>query len=303
MNKTVHVLVVLLCSYLVTSVSTIHAESKKVRYPAVAGAFYPYNKERLTKIIDGYLDNVGEPKIKGAVVGVVAPHAGYAYSGQIAAYAFKPLQGKSYDTVVILGPNHTVYGFSDISVYKEGMFKTPLGMAHIDEDFTKKIIDSDPEKFVYEPDLHRKEHAIEVEIPFLQHVLKGDFKIVPVVMGDYSRETVEKLAHAIMKASVGKKVLIVASCDLSHDKDYKTACAMDKKAVDTIAGLDLDALESYGKNRKTEMCGYGPVMILMYIAKSEGVSKGTVMKYANSGDVTGDKSGRIVGYASIVFSK
>jgi hypothetical protein len=294
---------ILLCFFVSTAGFSAFAEGGKVRYPAVAGAFYPYDQERLSKQIDGYLAGAGDVAVKGDIVGVVAPHAGYDYSGAIAGHAFKPLAGKKYDTVIILGPNHRVYGFRDVAIYKEGFFKTPLGNVPVDSEVALKILNADPAKFVSDPDLQTEEHSLEVMIPFLQRTLAPGFKIVPIMMGDYSRGTIERIAAEITKHTRGKKVLIVASCDLSHDKDYKTACEMDKRALDSIAKMDIGAVEKYEGSGKTEMCGYGPVMVLMHIARSEGVTKGQMLKYANSGDTTGNKEGRIVGYGAVVFAK
>jgi len=294
---------ILLCFFVSAAGSCVFAEGGKVRYPAVAGAFYPYDDERLSKQIDGYLAAAGDVAVKGEIVGIVAPHAGYHYSGAIAAYAFKTLAGKKYDTVIVLGPNHRVHGFRDVAIYKEGFFKTPLGNVPVDSEVALKILNADPAKFVSDPDLQTEEHSLEVEIPFLQRTLAPGFKIVPIMMGDYSRGTIERIATEIVKNTKGKKVLIVASCDLSHDKDYETACEMDRRALESIAKMDIGAVEKFEHAGKTEMCGYGPVMVLMHIARAEGVTKGRMLKYANSGDTTGDRSGRIVGYGAVVFAR
>lgn len=294
---------ILLCVFVCICSARAYAEGEKVRYPAVAGAFYPYDQERLSKKIDGYIAAAGEVNVSGDIVGIVAPHAGYDYSGPIAGYAFKPLVGKKYDTVVILGPNHRVYGFRDVAIFKEGFFKTPLGNVPVDSELALKILNADAAKFVSDPDLQTEEHSLEVMLPFLQRTLAPGFKIVPIMMGDYSRGTIERISHEIVKHTQGKKVLIVASCDLSHDKDYGTACEMDKKALDSIASMNIDAVEKLETGGKTEMCGYGPVMVLMHIARSHGVTNGQMLKYANSGDTTGDRNGRIVGYGAVVFAK
>ncbi|HRZ87081.1 MAG TPA: AmmeMemoRadiSam system protein B [bacterium] len=279
------------------------AEGGHIRYPAVAGAFYPYDAERLSKMIDGYLQDAGQVDVKGDIVGIVAPHAGYQYSGPVAAYAYKALAGRKYDTVVIIGVNHRMEGFRDISIYKEGLFKMPFGNVPVDAEYAQGIMSEQPKKFVYEPDAHAEEHSVEVQIPFLQKVLAGDFKIVPIVMGDYSTPVIQKLAEAIIKHADGKKVLVVASSDLSHDKGYDTACTMDRQAIEAAAALDIAGVVANESSGKTEMCGYGPVLTLMCIAKEKGLPGGKILKYANSGDTTGDKYGRIVGYGAVVFSK
>ena len=152
----------------------------EVREPAVAGAFYAQDAVALKQQVRQYLENsvIDNDKLpSGGLIGVVVPHAGYPYSGQVAAYSFKLLEGLQFDTVVVIGPNHTVMGFNDVSVWSEGVFKTPLGLVPVDTELAKAIIASNHEKFVSYPRAHYREHSIEVELPFLQVVL-SDFKIV-----------------------------------------------------------------------------------------------------------------------------
>jgi len=273
------------------------------RKPAVAGEFYPANPDVLRKMVEGFLDGgkidkTGLPT--GSLLGLVAPHAGYLYSGGIAGYSFEMLEGKKYDTIIIMGPNHRALGFNGISIYNKGFYQTPLGDVAIDTEFADAITKSGG--FTFYPEAHRREHSIEVELPFLQVVL-GSFKIVPIVMGDYSTDTCKRLANAILDNAGKRKILIIASSDLSHDRLYDKAVEMDKLGLNYVANLNIDGYIKAESEGKTEMCGYGPVLTLMFIAKSEGRVKGVLLKYANSGDVTGNKYGRIVGYGAIAFFK
>lgn len=275
--------------------------ARDVRNPAVAGAFYTNNPKKLREQINTFLGKTelntkGLPK--GQLIGLVVPHAGYTYSGGIAAFCYKLLLGKQYDTVVILGPNHRAWGFNNISIYNKGVYKTPLGEVSIDTEYADKILKQG--NFTFYQKAHIEEHSIEVQVPFLQVVLKN-FKIVPIVMGDYSRNACERLANAILENKGNRKILLIASCDLSHDKPYKEAVEMDKLGLNLITSLDTNGLINAYSTRKTEMCGYGPVLTLMLLAKELGGVSTVLLDYANSGDVTGNKYGRIVGYGAVAF--
>jgi len=275
------------------------------REPAVAGAFYPDDPERLKQLISGYINNalISEARIsKSDLIGFVSPHAGYLYSGPVAGYDYKLLDGRVYDTVVILGPNHRVYGFNDVAIWDKGSFKTPLGEIQIDSELANAIINENSKKFLAYSFAHKDEHSIEVQLPFLQAVLR-DFKIVPIVMGDCSNEICRQLADAIFKNKGTKKILIVASTDLSHDMPYDKAVEMDMAALNFIVKKDIDVLTQSEQQQKISMCGFGPVLTLMYILDYFGNTEGVLLKYANSGDITGDKEGRIVGYGAVAFFK
>ncbi|MFC1643633.1 AmmeMemoRadiSam system protein B [Chlamydiota bacterium] len=276
---------------------------KKVREPAVAGMFYTSSKSALLKQINEFLSNVDEKNIDGDILALVSPHAGYVYSGQTAAYGYKLLEGQKYDTVIIIGPNHRAKGFYGTSVYNGDFFKTPLGNVPIDKEFGGKIM-SYGKKFVFHEGAHQFEHSIEVQIPFLQVVLK-DFSIVPIVMGDYSTNACEDLSDAIVKSInelKNKKILIIASTDLAHGHSYDATNSMDKLCIKDIIEMNRKKLEEHYKTRATEMCGYGPVLTTVLAAKALGYEKTKFLKYINSLDV-GGSADWIVGYASIVIYK
>jgi len=273
---------------------------KEIREPALAGSWYPGDPEILSRDVKRYLENAKKEKVDGEIVALVSPHAGYMYSGQVAAYAYKLIEGKSFDTVVVVGPSHR-FPFKGASLWDRGGFRTPLGVVPVDDELSKKLMEKRKEiRFI--PEAHNQENSLELQIPFLQTVLKS-FKLVPIAMEpDWSWETCQYLASAIAEAVKGKRVLLVASTDLSHFYTYNIAVELDKIFLNHIERFDVEGLNRDLKNNRTEACGGGPVVTIMLAAKMLGANHGKVLKYANSGDVTGDRS-RVVGYAAAVFYK
>lgn len=273
---------------------------KEIREPAVAGAFYSDNPEILSRDIKQYLENAKKEKVEGEIIALVSPHAGYVYSGPVAAYAYKLIEGKTFDSVVVVAPSHRSI-FKGASLYDRGGYKTPLGLVPIDTELSKKMMEKRKE-LQFLPEVHSQEHSLEVQIPFLQVVLKS-FKLVPIVMEPYwSWETCQSLASAIAEAVKGKNVLLVASTDLSHFHSYDKAVELDKIVLNHIERFDPEGLNRDLKKGRCEACGGGPLISIMLAAKALGANKGKALKYLNSGDVTGDRS-RVVGYAAGVFYK
>jgi AmmeMemoRadiSam system protein B/AmmeMemoRadiSam system protein A len=273
---------------------------KEIREPAVAGAFYPDKPEVLSRDVKKYLENSKKEKIEGDIVALISPHAGYMYSGQVAAYAYKLVEGRAFDSVVVVAPSHRVL-FKGASLYDRGGYRTPLGVVPIDTELSKKMMERRKE-IQFLPEAHSQEHSLEVQIPFLQVVLKT-FNLIPIVMEPYwSWETCQSVASAIAETVKGKRVLLVASTDLSHFYTYNIAVELDKIFLNHIERFDVEGLNRDLKNNRTEACGGGPVITIMLAAKMLGANHGKVLKYANSGDVTGDRS-RVVGYAAAVFYK
>jgi len=273
---------------------------KEIREPAVAGAFYPDKPEVLSRDVKKYLENSKKEKIEGDIVALISPHAGYMYSGQVAAYAYKLVEGRAFDSVVVVAPSHRVL-FKGASLYDRGGYRTPLGVVPIDTELSKKMMERRKE-IQFLPEAHSQEHSLEVQIPFLQVVLKT-FNLIPIVMEPHwSWETCQSVASAIAETVKGKRVLLVASTDLSHFYTYNIAVELDKIFLNHIERFDVEGLNRDLKNNRTEACGGGPVITIMLAAKMLGANHGKVLKYANSGDVTGDRS-RVVGYAAGVFYK
>ena len=270
-----------------------------IREPAVAGAFYSDDPLALAAEIRRYVNRAAFEAIEGDIVGVISPHAGYVYSGQVAGYGMRAISGRIYDTVVIIGPSHRAY-FEGAAIMSKGGYRTPLGMVDIDEGLAAAIV---KEGVVVSENVgvHGAEHSLEVQIPFLQTVLSG-FKIVPIIMGSQETDTCEKLAGNVYRGikALGRRVLIVGSTDLSHYYGYDHAVTLDKHIVDRLEAFDIKGMADDFDAEISEACGRGPMIVTMMISKVLGATKSKVLKYANSGDVSGDK-GNVVGYTSAVF--
>ncbi len=268
--------------------------------PVVAGQFYPADKNELSKAIDSYLSPYKVIEGEGQLIALIAPHAGYEFSGPVAGYAFKQLTNKNYDTVIIVGPSHYMQ-FDGISVIPSGEYATPLGKVKIDEEMAKSLM-AYSSKITYVKEAWEKEHSVEVEIPYLQKTLRN-FKIVPVIMGYQSLENASVLSEAILRSiDSKKKVLLIASSDMSHYHTSEVASSMDALAIDAISNGDINLLISRLAAGQCEMCGYGPVISVMMTADQLGANSYEILKYADTGDVTGDKS-RVVGYMSAAIYK
>ncbi len=272
-----------------------------IRKAAVAGTFYPAQRERLSADITAFIERVDTDRSTEEIVALVAPHAGYMYSGQVAAYAYRQLQGRSIDTVVVISPSHREYfGFS--SVFGGRAYETPLGRVQVDEEAAGRIAEAGGELNVRigtSGHLHSSEHALEVHLPFLQTVL-DDFRLVPIVMGRQDGEACRQLGEAIGFALAGSRALIVASSDLSHFHTQQTARGLDQKVVERIDGFDPEGLLDDVAASTCEACGAGPVAAAMLAARAMGATKAESLNYATSGDISGDYS-QVVGYVSAII--
>ncbi|MCX7876419.1 MAG: AmmeMemoRadiSam system protein B [Melioribacteraceae bacterium] len=271
---------------------------KVVREPAVAGMFYSSSKNKLLNDIEFLFKEVKLNETYENILGIVSPHAGYVYSGKTAAYAYSILKGKKINRVIIISPSHREY-FPGISVYNGDAYKTPLGELEVDKEFVNKLIDGEKLIFVG-MNGHRNEHALEVQLPFLQYVL-NDFNIVPVVMGDQRKIFVDALAKKISDI-IDDKTIIVASSDLSHFHSKEKATKLDSIVEEKIKKLDADGLMHSLENNLCEACGGGPIATLIKTAKQMNFDKVKILSRTDSGDVTGDSS-EVVGYLSAVFYK
>lgn len=270
----------------------------KIRHQQVAGYFYPADREKLKAELSLML-NVAKPeKSFNNIFGIVAPHAGYIYSGKTAAYAYNLLKGNKYKTVIIISPSHSEY-FPGISIYDGDAYETPLGIVEIDQQISNAIVENSRILFKGIQG-HRKEHALEVQIPFLQSVLK-DFKIVPIVMGDQGRMFVDELAERISKV-VNDETLVVASSDMSHFHSSDEADELDSVVEKRINNFDFENLLMDLDNHKCEACGGGPIAAMMKAASLKNINQSIVLSRSDSGDVTGDKT-EVVGYLSAAVYK
>jgi AmmeMemoRadiSam system protein B len=272
-----------------------------IREPVVAGSFYPDNSRTLSQMVIEFLNRVENVNLNN-IIGLVSPHAGYIYSGQVAAYCFKQIEGKQYDSIIIIAPSHSEY-FDFNSVFEGKAYETPLGVVEIDSNRIYRLTSETTYKdYIRLSNAgHRREHSLEVQLPFLQTILK-DIKIVPIVMGSQNKKNIESLGNSIGKVFKGENILVVASTDLSHYHNYNTATTLDSKVIDFINTFDASALTEAIVSEKLEMCGGGPVATTMLASRLLGADKSKVLCYKNSGDVTGDKSA-VVGYLSATFYK
>lgn len=279
----------------------VTACAEEVKKPVVAGAFYPASSIVLAGQVDRYLREANPQKIDGEIVALISPHAGYIYSGPVAAYGYKAISDRKYDTVIIIGLSHHI-AFDGVSVLSKGFYETPLGKVEIDSEFTSKLMKLKKAVIYFKPEAYEREHSVEVQIPFLQRSLK-DFKIVPLVIGNLNYKTCEELAEALVKATIKenrKKILIVASTDMSHYYSYNDAVLKDQVTLSELSNFNPSRLAEKVSRGECELCGIAPVLATLMASEKLGANKITVLKYANSGDTAGDKS-RVVGYGSLAI--
>ena len=281
----------------------MQSDRSKIRQPKVAGQFYPGDPVELTKTIAHYFSNVEKADIGGQILALISPHAGYVYSGQVAAHAYKLIEGQSFSTVVVISPSHTAF-FRGASVFDGGTYRTPLGDMPVDIDFVGKLTGINP-RLALSDNGHngrsgRYEHALEVQLPFLQVVL-GDFMLVPVVMGDQEYDTCRVLGEALGQFAQPGKTLIVASSDLSHFHSYEEAQQLDRRAAEAIAAFSPSKLLRLIDTGECEACGAGPIAAAMIAAQKMGGRQVTILNTANSGDVEPGYADRVVGYLSAVI--
>lgn len=269
-----------------------------VRKPMVAGLFYPSNTRKLKDELNLLLDIAKPGREYENVFGLVAPHAGYKYSGKTAAYAYNAARTGNYKKVIVISPSHRQY-FAGVSVFAGNAYRTPLGDAVINKELTQKLIDVNGVIFEGTHG-HGEEHALEVQIPFIQSSF-GDVEIVPLVMGDQKESVVYRLAEAIAEAA-DEETLVVASSDLSHFYTKDTADKLDSLVEANINNFDYEKLLTDLNKRNCEACGGGPIAAMMKAAELKGYTKAEVLARTDSGDVTGDYT-EVVGYLSAVVYK
>jgi hypothetical protein len=277
--------------------------AQDIKQPNVAGAFYPDDPQELSRMIEGFLNNATPNPIEGNIFALISPHAGYGFSGQTAGFGYKLIKNKPYKTIIIIAGSH-YYGFSGVSVYLEGIFRTPLGDLEIDKEFTQKLLNKDKE-ITFDPAAFTKEHSVEVQLPFLQKVLT-QFKIVPIVMGDCTLSVCQKLASLLKEAIAGRTdVLVVASTDMYHGYDYQEAEVMDNLTLSYLKNMDAQGLYYGLREGKLQLCGGFGVVTTMILAKELGHNKLSVLNYTNSAVVTGKKLKGIwtVGYTSCAIDQ
>lgn len=276
----------------------------QIRTPAVAGMFYPSEKNELKQSIkESFLHKFGPEKIppsndRKKIFGVICPHAGYMYSGPIACHSFYAISSDMPELFIIIGPNHWGVG-SNVATMKDCKWETPLGQVEVDSDTAEKISKL---ANIIEIDsfAHSREHSLEVQIPFLQE-MTPNFKIVPISLIDQRKEVSIEIGKAMAKIAKEKKTMIIGSSDFTHYEPNEFAHQQDSALIEPILELDIDRFYEVLQEKNVSACGYGAIASTMVACKELGAAKGELLKYATSGDITGDKSS-VVGYGSIIFT-
>lgn len=272
-----------------------------IRAAAVAGTWYPGSAGALTREVDAYLDAADEGP-GGGIRAVLAPHAGLIFSGGVGAHAYKAAAGGGYDVAVLVGPSHFA-AFEGASVWPDGGFEGPLGVIPIDHTAARALLEFPVVQAL--PAAHVREHALEMQTPFLSRVFPG-LPIVPILIGAQRRSTIEALASALAAVCAGRRALLVASTDLSHYFDAPTAMALDARVQEYVGAFDAGGLlahfERYpeGERGRYVACGGGAAIAVMMAARALGAVSGRVLQYAHSGQISGDNSG-VVGYLAAAF--
>ena len=277
-----------------------------VRKPAVAGQFYPSDRAELSALIDQcYRHPLGPgmgppaPETSSGAVAVVSPHAGYVYSGPVAAHSYLHVSSmRSPDLIVIVAPNHYGLG-SGVATFKEGDWETPLGRMHVDAGAAGAFVDL-AEVAAFDPDAHRLEHSLEVQLPFLQRIYGDSVPFLPVSLIFQDIDTAKGVARALAKILRGKKAVLVASSDLTHYEPAEQARKKDTALMSEVLKMDLEGFYSTLDRLGVTACGFGAIATVMEAARSLGLGRAELLKYASSGDTTGDNL-QVVGYGALRF--
>lgn len=310
--KKVLIIIILLfltaCTKFPEGTKLMETTYKNIREPAVAGQFYPGDASRLSIEIEKYLKAAREKKFTGQAKAIIVPHAGYDFSAPVAAHSYKQLQGKTINTAVIICNSHTTY-FNGVAVDNNDAWQTPLGLVGVDKVLAQKLVKADT-AINYNNQAHAADHTLEVQLPFLQTVLTGEFRIVPILFGNTHDDSYKKLAQALA-ANLGDNDIVVISTDMSHYPSYKDANRIDKETLAAIKTLNVSKLEEHVINiegqrvpgEDTVLCGIDGVKTVMALANLANWDLVEILHYANSGDVPiGDKD-RVVGYGAMVFGQ
>ena len=274
-----------------------------LRPSPIAGQWYPGNPGKLAASVDDYIDNAELPVIEGEVVAVMAPHAGHHYSGPVAGYAFSALRGLEADLVAVISPMHQPYS-EPLLTSAHDAYQTPLGTIPIDRD----AIDALDAALLTElgfgltPIQHDSEHSLEIELPFLQRALPGEFSLIPVMVRDQSARVARALGSALADVLRNRDCILVASTDLSHFYTQSVAEKLDAEVLRRVEAFDPDAVLQAEEEGKGFACGRGALAAVLWAAKEMGADSVEILNYATSGDITGDFT-QVVGYASAVITR
>ena len=278
----------------------------QIRKPAVAGQFYPSDPKELSELIDGcYVHPIGPgreppgPPTKSDLVAVVCPHAGYVYSGPVAAHSYLHVSSlKDPDLIVVVAPNHYGIG-SGVSTFKDGEWETPLGRMRVDSEAAKELA-----RFAgivaFDPDAHRLEHSLEVQLPFLQKIYGDSVPLLPVSLVFQDIDTAQSISKALVQTVRGRRAVLVASSDFTHYEPAAEARKKDKALIQKIIEMDTGGFYSTLESLNVTACGFGAIATIMETAKALGLGRAELLKYATSGDTSGDNL-QVVGYGALRF--
>jgi AmmeMemoRadiSam system protein B len=269
-----------------------------IRKAAVAGTWYPGTSTALAAAVDAHL-KTARTDVDGDLVALIAPHAGLMYSGPVAAHAYRLLRDRQFEVAVLVGPSHFV-GFDGVAAFPSGGFETPFGVLPIDDACVADLVAASPIVRA-NPAVHGREHSLEMQLPFVQRLAPG-IPIVPLLMGHQTATTARSLADALAAALRGRRALLVASTDLSHYQDAATAAQMDRVVIECVDRIDADALQQALNSRPDHACGGGPTVAVLRAAAMLGATDSRILQYADSGDVSGDKSS-VVGYLAAALGR
>jgi AmmeMemoRadiSam system protein B len=258
--------------------------------------WYPAAADALRQEVTEYMERAPVLDLPGQVIGLIAPHAGYFFSGHVSGASYRQVQGQKYDAVVLVGPDHHGVTYGRLSIPDFDAWHTPLGDVAVDPELVAALEEQLPVRHI----ARDSEHSLEVQLPFLQTAV-ADFKLLPLLMGDQSPEACRNLGRGIANAVGKRRTLLVASTDLSHYHTYQDATRLDKSTLQYVLDFDPTGLAEALAHHQAHACGGGPVAAIMFAAQAQGAIQAHLVKYANSGDVWDDKS-RVVGYAAVVFT-
>lgn len=278
------------------------------RAPAVAGIFYPSDARELYQLIElsfkeqrfgpGHLPP-SEEFNRRRIYGIVSPHAGYVYSGAVAANGYYETSSMNFDRIVMIGPNHYGIG-TGLATVPNGIWETPLGEVEVDSEMASQIAENSG-ILDFDELAHSRDHCLEVQLPFLQYIKKNQFKIVPIIMIMQDKVTASEIGESIASSTRNLNTLLIASSDFTHYEPNAEAHRKDDELIKAILSLDISNFYTTFERLNVSACGYGAIASIMTAAKALGATKGELLRYATSGDVMGDIN-NVVGYASIIFT-
>ena len=278
-------------------------EQKSVRPSPIAGTWYSGNPQQLAQTVDAYLNHADLPSLPGKVVGVVAPHAGYQYSGPVAGYAFKAVKGRHFDRVAVLSPMHQYMPYP-ILTSAHSAYQTPLGEIPLAKDALAKIdgLFHAETGLRLTPVANDQEHSLEIELPFLQRALSGSFELIPIMMRDQTRQVAQELGHALAETLDSETCLLVASSDLSHFYPESQANQLDNRVLQTLADFSPEGLFDLQERGLGQACGLSPIATVLWAAREWGADNVTLLNYNTSAAATGDRSS-VVGYGAAAITR